>query len=107
MLRPVFGIILSATAAWPQAQVASGDLRGTVVDAANASVANAKVTVTDPTRGISRSVQSDIAGDYRVPLLPPGVYRVRAEAAGFNAQVIDGIEVRVGDTVSLRIQLQV
>ncbi|MBM3775976.1 MAG: carboxypeptidase regulatory-like domain-containing protein, partial [Acidobacteria bacterium] len=90
-----------------QAQINSGDLRGSVVDPAGAAVPRAKVIVSDPARGASRSAEAGDAGEYRIPLLPPGVYRVRFEAPGFAVKVVEGVEVRVGDTVVLRTELEI
>ncbi|PWU07732.1 MAG: TonB-dependent receptor [Terriglobia bacterium] len=90
-----------------QAQVSSGDLTGTILDAKGAAIRGARVTASAPERGLSRSVQSGELGDYRIPLLPPGAYRVRAEAPGFSTRVTEGVAVQVGETVTLNIQLEV
>ena len=90
-----------------QAQVSSGDLTGTIHDAKAAAISGARITVSAPDRGISRSAQSDDTGQFRVPLLPPGNYRVRVEASGFSARVTEGVGVQVGETVILNMQLEV
>ncbi|MCL5742498.1 MAG: carboxypeptidase regulatory-like domain-containing protein, partial [Acidobacteria bacterium] len=58
-------------------------------------------------KGITRMAVADETGQYRIPLLPPGAYRVRVEAAGFATKVMQGVEVRVGDTVVLNTQMEV
>src|SRR5579884_1376419 len=89
------------------AQVSSGDLTGAVTDPAGAVVPGATVTASDAAHGIIRSAVSDTAGQYRIGLLPPGVYRVRVEATGFGAKIIDGIAIRVGDIVVADARLEV
>jgi hypothetical protein len=93
--------------AFGQAQVSSGDIHGTITDQSGAGIPGAKVTAVDPERGITRTTTSDSSGDYRIPLLPPGVYRVRVEAAGFSTTIVDRTEVRVGDTVVLPVRMTV
>jgi hypothetical protein len=74
-----------------QAQSTSGDVRGSVVDSTGGSVARARVTITDPDRGITRGTESNAGGEFAIPLLPPGRYRLRVEAAGFSTTVLDGL----------------
>ena len=105
LVLSLLSVCLLSTAGWAQSQVSSGDLKGTIIDPAGRAVADAKVTVSVADRGITRTTTSDMSGDYRVALLPPDVYRVRVEAAGFSANVSEGVQVRVGDTVVLRVQL--
>ncbi|MBI3280747.1 MAG: carboxypeptidase regulatory-like domain-containing protein, partial [Acidobacteria bacterium] len=85
--------------AFGQSQISSGDITGTVTDPSGSAVAKAKITASESDRGITRSAQTNAAGEFRIPLVPPGLYRVRIEAPGFAAKLIDGVEVRVGDTV--------
>jgi hypothetical protein len=105
--RFVLLAIAAAPLVWGQAQVSSGNLKGVVVDPAGAAIVGARITVSDAQRGWTRNTATDSAGEYRVALLPPGIYRVRAEAQNFSPKVIDGVEIRVGDTVVLRIDLPV
>lgn len=90
-----------------QSQVNSGDLRGTVVDPSGTPIAKAKVTVSAAARGINRSTLTDEVGEYRIPLLEPGVYQVRVEAAGFATRVIEGVVVKVGETTVERSRMEV
>ena len=108
MDRLCLGIaFLMAAVALAPAQVSSGELRGVVVDAKGGAIANAKVTVTAPERGISRPTATEADGGYRVLLLPPGVYTVRVEAQGFATQILPGVRVQVGETVTLNATLEV
>jgi hypothetical protein len=100
VIAAIFGCSL-----FGQAQVSSGDITGSVLDPTGAVLANAKITASDPERGTTRTTTSDNRGEYRIPLLPPGSYRVRAEAPGFAVTNIDGVEVRVGDVVVLPISM--
>lgn len=93
--------------AYGQAQVNSGDVKGTVVDALGGLVAGVTVTASDPDRAIKRVTKTDSAGEYALPMLPPGVYRLRFEAAGFATKVVEGLEVRVGDHVVLHTEMAV
>ena len=90
-----------------QAQSSSGDLRGAVVDPGGAAIGQAKITASDPERGTSRSTITDSSGEYRIPLLPAGTYQVRIEAVGFNTRVMEGVVIRVGDTVALNAGMEI
>jgi len=41
---------------------------------------------------------SDERGDYRLPKLPPGKYKMQAELTGFATVVFPSIELLVGQT---------
>lgn len=94
-------------AVFAQAQISSGDLTGIVTDASGSRVARASVSVTEEARGISRAVNANSEGEYRLSLLPPGRYKVRFEAGGFATKILEGVELRVGDTVVLPVQIEV
>ena len=103
--RVALELFCTAALVHGQAQISSGDLTGTVTDPSGARVARAKITATNPERGYTRNAVSDDHGEYQISLLPPGEYRVRAEAPGFAVSNFESVEVRVGDTLVLPIKM--
>jgi hypothetical protein len=62
-----------------------GRIRGTVTDQSGAVIPGARVTVTNTTTGISRSMASSPNGDFEfVNLLAPGLYNLAIEKEGFQ-----------------------
>ena len=66
-------------------QFPAGQMGGFVADQTGAVVANARVTVTSPGTGISRSTVTDSAGQWMQLGLPSGNYAVKIESPGFKA----------------------
>ena len=64
---------------------ARGSIAGNVVDKAGSAVPGAAVTVTSQSTGQVRSVKTDGAGHYDVPLLPASTYDVRVDVSGFQS----------------------
>src|SRR5712672_14407 len=81
-----------------QGQAVNATLLGTVNDSSGAPVANVKLTITELNTGVSRSSQTNDSGNYVVPDLPPGTYRVIAELSGFKRASRAGIDVIVNTT---------
>ena len=77
-----------------------------MTDQSGAGVNQATVTVINAERGVMRSVKTDEAGAYRVPLLQPGTYELRVEAAGFQPQVFRGVVLTVGEIAVRDVELQ-
>jgi len=76
------------------AQRTTGDIQGTVTDPNGAVVPGATVTVTGKDIGITRTVQADDQGVYRVVQIPPGKYTVSVAAiSGFTAQTKENVQV--------------
>lgn len=65
------------------------------------------VTVTNPATNAHRTAQTNETGPYKIPALPPGVYNLRAEIAGFRSVERREIEVQVGSSNRIDITLQV
>ena len=57
------------------AQTSMGRISGIVTDASNASITDAKVTVTNVDTRASRTAATDASGSYTVTNLPIGVYK--------------------------------
>jgi hypothetical protein len=81
-------------------------LQGTVTDPSGALVSGAKVTVRNQATGSERIVQTDSDGNYQAAALPPGVYRVEAQAQGFGSQVVSGLTLEVSRIVVQNFQLK-
>jgi Carboxypeptidase regulatory-like domain/TonB-dependent Receptor Plug Domain len=103
MLKQVIRILclfsvlsLSASNIWGQARSSSADLTGAVLSPSQSPLPGVTVTALNLSTGLARSVTTDTAGNYRIPLLPPGRYEVKVEARGFNTQVKRGITITVG-----------
>jgi hypothetical protein len=75
-------ILLGANAAMPQSTF--GSILGTVRDPSGAVVAQSKITVQNVGTDASRATVTDSSGDYSIPNLEPGTYKVTIEAAGFQ-----------------------
>ncbi len=109
-IRNILGLIfISLLFALPStAQTGStGALTGTLTDPNGAAVAGAQVKVINEATGEVRAVVSQESGNYAVPQLPPGFYRLELSTAGFKTAVKSGLRVSVTETTSLDVQLEV
>ena len=67
------------------AQAVYGSILGTITDAQGASVKDAKVTVTNQSKGTVDTTTTNESGNYAVSHLIPDTYTVKIEAAGFKS----------------------
>src|SRR5437660_1371326 len=77
------------------AQVAGGEISGTVTNASQVAVPNAQIRVKNVATGVERMVTTDAAGFYVSPNLAPGTYEMTVEASAFSTQVRNGIAVAI------------
>ncbi|HSU61556.1 MAG TPA: TonB-dependent receptor [Bryobacteraceae bacterium] len=89
------------------AQQVFGSIIGTVTDPSGSAVANAKVTITDITKGASFNVTTNGSGQYTKGQLIPDAYQVTIEAPGFNKVVSNNITVSVDQAAQFNATLQV
>ncbi len=85
----------------------TGTITGTITDQNGAVMQKAQVVVRNEETDATREAQSNADGDYTVPLLPPGRYRVTAASPGFRHSVFDGVNLDVDQTVRLDFSLVV
>ena len=71
---------------------------GTVVDATNALVANARVTLTDQATASVRSAITDASGSFRFLDLAPGTYTLSIQSPGFKTLTETDIVVLAQET---------
>ncbi|MDO8679783.1 MAG: carboxypeptidase regulatory-like domain-containing protein [Acidobacteriota bacterium] len=99
--------LATATSAFAQGGGASstGTIQGRVSDAQGAVLPGVAVTATSPSMpGVQTAVSSE-TGNYRFPALPPGTYALTYELAGFNNLKREGVEIRLGFTATVNVDL--
>ena len=96
-----FLILLSS---FSSGQSPQGALLGTVVDPSGARVRGASVTASARTFKLSRTVQTNAVGEFRMEQLPPGTYDVTVTARGFATQS-GSVEVAVAATPTMNIEM--
>lgn len=90
--------------AWGQATTS---LHGTVTDPSGAAIAGAKVTITEPATGTSRSTITNSTGAYSFPAVIPGTYNLTVTAEGFQTLKQGGLELRVSLPATSDIKMKV
>ena len=105
-IAALLAMILLAAPAPVRGQAVNGTLLGTVTDSSGAPVGNAKLTVTETNTGISHNSQTNESGNYVLPDLPPGTYKVTAELSGFKRASRAGIDLIVNTTERVDLVLQ-
>jgi len=88
-----------------QTDVSNATLKGTITDPKGALVAGATVTATSIDKGISKSATSGTEGNFQIPLLPPGLYKVEVDAPGFGKAVNENVQLTVGQSLVYDVQL--
>ena len=99
-------LLTSALACASYGQALNGTILGSVADASGALVPNAKISVLELNTNLTRSVQSVESGNYTFPNLPPGLYTVSVELAGFRKSVRERVDVTINSTTRIDFQLQ-
>src|SRR5215471_18749404 len=100
-------LIFPLAPAFAQSQANTGIIEGTVSDPSGKPVARAQITITNLGTNFTRELASDDEGRFRGLLLPLGPYRVTAKAPNFAANVREGLDLAVGQTISLVVTLSI
>ncbi|MBV8732648.1 MAG: TonB-dependent receptor, partial [Acidobacteriia bacterium] len=82
-------------------------ISGTVRDASGLGVPGAQVTVIQTDTGLIRTATTGANGDYSLPSLPTGPYRMEVKKEGFNTYVQSGISLQVDTAPTIDPVLQV
>lgn len=91
-----------------QSQATTGNIEGRVVDPNGAAVANVAVTAVNQETGLEKSANTSEEGNFVLPLLQPGSYKVTTAAAqGFSGATYENVRVTVGAKTTLEISLTV
>ncbi len=98
-------VIVAMTSGPAKGQAVNATLLGTVTDSSGASVAGAKIAITEVKTGVVHSATTNESGNYEVPDLAPGVYEVAAERQGFKKAVHKDVEVLVNTDTRINLVL--
>jgi len=88
------------------AQRQTGSIHGTVMDKDKNPLPGATVQISGPAIMGTRDYVTSETGVFRFAALLPGVYDIRTEMPGFKTKVSTGIQVNVGRTSEVDIQLE-
>jgi hypothetical protein len=103
----VVTLLLLAPPAWAVGGGAcsTGTIQGRVVDAQGAVLPGVSVTATSPALLGAQTAVTSENGNYRFPAVPPGTYILTYELAGFNAVKREGIQITLGFTANVNVEL--
>lgn len=83
----------------------SATLTGKVTDNSGGVMPGVTVSVTEVNTGRSQTSVADENGQYRFPILAPGTYTLVAEIAGFAPIIVTPLELLVGQSASVNVQM--
>jgi len=90
-----------------QAQLYAGSISGTVTDSSGAVIPGVRIAATDVNKGFAFPGTTDGAGHYLLRNIPPGMYTVSAEAANFESERKNGVEITVNLNATVNFALKV
>lgn len=96
--------ILIAVSAFTQT---AARIEGTVQDPNSAMIANATVSALNVKTQAHFETVSNDRGQFFLPALPPGTYTLTIESPGFQKEILENVEVNVGNVVPEIIRLKV
>lgn len=98
-------VVLTASCLYGQGG-ANGTILGTVTDSGGAVVPNAKVDATNSATGLSSRTQTSSTGDYTIPYLNPGTYKISVTAPGFQTSVSNVFVLAVAQEARVNVVLK-
>ncbi len=89
------------------AQEFRATVTGRVTDPDGLAIPGVVITATNTQTNETAATASSEQGAYSLPFLKPGIYTITAELEGFRKHTQEKVELQVGQTITLPIQLQV
>lgn len=104
-IRTLLLCLSVAAMAW--AQDFRATINGRVIDPSGSAVPNANVEVRNLGTNEASTAKSDNQGNYVVPFLRPGNYKITVTASGFKTYTRESVTLQVGQTAGIEAQLEV
>ncbi|MBI4748391.1 MAG: TonB-dependent receptor [Acidobacteria bacterium] len=99
-----FGSAINFHALAQSGGATTGEVTGLVIDVQGGGVAGVNVMAQRIETGLIRQTQTDASGQFRLLQLPPGLYRLTVEAAGFHKQTSE-VTISIGTSETVDFQL--
>ncbi|MCI0663681.1 MAG: TonB-dependent receptor [Acidobacteria bacterium] len=97
-------MLTGAISAFAQASGSTAELRGQIVDSTGAVIPGASITITDVSKGSTRSTITDVDGNYAFIGLLPSNYEIKVSAKGFAASA-GKLSLTVGQQANIPFKL--
>jgi len=85
----------------------TGEIRGKVTDEQGEALPGVAITAKSPSLQGIRNAVTDTEGNFRLPLLPIGIYSLTCQLDGFEKLILTEVDVRLGFTSTFSIVLKV
>jgi hypothetical protein len=89
------------------AQLTEAGMKGAVTDSTNRAISGVAVTAINENTGEKRGATTDTHGEYVLSELSPGTYRISVALKGFETFEQNGIQLKVGQTSRVDVQLHI
>ncbi len=104
-------LFIAVLTAWStltvSAQINTSTIAGVVRDESGAAVPNAKVVALVVATGQQREVTGDSGGEFVLPQLSPGVYRLTVTAPGFQTAIVENLSLNIAERATVNVSLKV
>ena len=87
-------------------QISTATLTGIITDPTQAKVPAVHITLVNTATGVTNETSSNTQGEFTFTLMPPGDYRLSAEAAGFRRYNRTGLVMESGRTFRVDIAME-
>jgi hypothetical protein len=106
MFRGVKTLVLCGLCTMAAVAQDTSTIVGVVTDPSGAAIPGAQVRVANVQKGFARDLTTDSAGAYTAAKIPIGSYSVTTQAQGFEKMSNSGIELTVGETLRVDVQMR-
>src|SRR5437764_8087802 len=108
-MRNIFGVIaaLCLASANCLGQGTTATLSGTATDSSGAVVAGVTIRTTNLSTNGTREARTDSAGNYSIPFLTAGDYKISAAKEGFQGQQNERVTLQVDQNARIDFTMQV
>ncbi len=100
-------LLLASSTAFAQVSATTGSINGKVTDTSGGTLPGVTITASSPSMQGTRTDVTNEAGEYRFPAVPPGTYKLVYELVGFGTVNREGVNVGLGFTATVNIELAV
>jgi hypothetical protein len=90
-----------------RAQSTNATITGRVTDPSKALIADAKVAAINPATNFRYDTTTNTSGEYYLTNLPPGLYQVEIEKAGFKKLIKPDVTLHVQDAIELNFEMTI